>query len=270
MTGNPAQADRSKNMRAKAGQSYRVLKFLLPIISLFCWSGNFSASISAADLRVLFIGNSLTYTNDVPAIVQALAETSGNKRLVFKTVAYPDFSLEDHWNRGDARRAIGEGKWDVVVLQQGPSALAESRKLLVEYTRRFADEIRSRGAKPALYMVWPSRARFGDFNRVIESYAEAARSVDGMLFPVGEAWQIAWQHKPELALYSSDNFHPSIAGSYLAAMIIYQQLYPDAKASAPTRLNLRSKTISKIELSAEEAELLNKAAREANTKREHR
>jgi hypothetical protein len=246
------------------------LRFFLPLILLCCWSGKFATPVSAAELRVLFIGNSLTFTNDIPAIVQALAESAGKQRLNFKTIAYPDFSLEDHWNQGDARKAIAEGKWDVVVLQQGPSALAESRKLLIDYARRFADEIRRAKAKPALYMVWPSRARFNDFNRVIESYAEAAQSVDGMLFPVGEAWQIAWAYQPELALYSPDNFHPSVAGSYLAAMVIYQQLYQDAQILAPPRLKLRSKSISKIELSIEEAALLHKAAREANIRRKQR
>jgi hypothetical protein len=238
--------------------------FTLVAALMLCLSGSITRSDSVAELRVLFIGNSLTFANDLPAIVQSLAESAGKPKLAYKMIARPDFSLEDHWNQGDARKAIADGKWDVVVLQQGPSALPESRKLLIEYTRRFDDEIRRRGAKTALYMVWPSRARFGDFDRVVESYAQAAQSVSATLLPVGRAWQVAWREKGDFALYSEDNFHPSVAGSYLAAVVIYQQLYGDTQIAAPSSLKPKSKSISKIELSAEDAALISRAARGAS------
>lgn len=216
-----------------------------------------------AELRVLFVGNSLTYTNDLPGIVQALAEAAGKGRLVYEMVAFPNYSLEDHWNQGDARRMIAAGKWDFVVLQQGPSALPESRVLLVEYARRFAKEIRGSGAKPALYMVWPSQTRQKDFDGVRDSYARAAEEVNGMLFPAGEAWRAAWRRKPDVALYSPDGLHPSLLGSYLAAMVIYQQLYDQPSTRPPSSLKLRSKTVPKIDLSTQEAELLQAASEEA-------
>jgi hypothetical protein len=216
-------------------------------------------------LRVLFIGNSLTYANDLPAIVQALAETTGKNRLAYKMVAFPDYSLEDHWNQGDARRAIAEQKWDFVVLQQGPSALPESRTLLVEYARRFAEEIKTGGARTALYQVWPAQSRLKDFDGVRDSYRLAAEKVNGIFIPAGEAWRAAWRRKPELALYSPDGFHPSLIGSYLAAVAIYQQLYSQPSVTLPSRLKLRSKSVSEIDLSPQEAELLKSAAAEANT-----
>jgi hypothetical protein len=135
-------------------------------------------------------------------------------------VAFPDVSLEDHWQRGDAVRAIRRGGWSHVVLQQGPSALPESQKLLREYTRRFDAEIKAVKATTALYMVWPARARQQDFDGVSASYAAAARDVDGLLVPVGDAWQAAWKRDPRLALYSPDGLHPSRAGTYLAALVI--------------------------------------------------
>ena len=87
---------------------------------------------------------------DLPAIVEAMAEASNQKRLVYKTIAFPNFGLQDQWERADAQKAITSGNWDVVVLQQGPSALEESRKQLLEYTRIFDRAIRASGAKPAL------------------------------------------------------------------------------------------------------------------------
>ena len=73
-------------------------------------------------LRILFIGNSLTYANDLPGTVQRLGQSDHTRSVVVSSVAVGNASLEDHWNRGDAQRAIASARWDLVVLQQGPSA----------------------------------------------------------------------------------------------------------------------------------------------------
>jgi hypothetical protein len=169
--------------------------------------------------RVLFIGNSLTYANDLPKLVETLARAKG-VQIKTEMVAFPDFSLEDHWQQGDALRAIRRGGWSLVVLQQGPSAMPESQVLLREYVKRFDAEIRKAGGKTGLYMVWPSRARMQDFAGVGASYRAAAKEVGGLLFPAGEAWQAAWTRDSSLALYSPDGLHPSREGTYLAALVI--------------------------------------------------
>ncbi|HSG00735.1 MAG TPA: hypothetical protein VLA20_06370, partial [Vicinamibacterales bacterium] len=150
-----------------------------------------------------------------------------------EAVTFNNFSLEDHWRQGDARDAIARGGWTTVVLQQGPSALAESLELLVEYTRRFDEQIRRVGATTALYMVWPARARRGDFPAVSASYAEAARRVGGLLLPAGDAWRAAWRLDPTLPLYGPDGFHPSPLGSYLAALVIYASLTGESPIGLP-------------------------------------
>ena len=179
--------------------------------------------IASGQTRVLFIGNSLTAANDLPAMVQAIAKANG-ERIDYRMVAFPNYSLEDHWNRGDARRAIAEGGWHFVVLQQGPSALPESRILLVEYAKRFAGEAARTHARTALYMVWPASSRAFDFDGVKLSYQTAARETGGVFLPAGEAWRIAWKRDAALAFYGPDGFHPTRLGSYLAALVIYQGL----------------------------------------------
>jgi hypothetical protein len=200
-------------------------------VLLACGSGGGAASAPSSPapgapgpgLSLLFIGNSLTETNGLPATVEALGRTAG-VALRCVAVTRGGFSLEDHWNDGEARRAIARGGWSHVVLQQGPSALPESRVLLDEYARRFDVEIRRAGARPALFMVWPSADRSGDFEGVSRSYTEAATLVDGLLFPAGDAWRAAWRRDPGLALYGPDGFHPSRLGSALAALVIFNRL----------------------------------------------
>jgi hypothetical protein len=200
---------------------------MVPALAVAAWLAFLQPSPPPA--RILFIGNSLTYANDLPDMVCALARSTGRK-VVCEMVAKPDFGLEEHWHDGEARRAIGRG-WDVVVLQQGPSALRESRVLLVDYVKRFDVEIKKAGARTALYAVWPSRQRRGDFSAVAQSYAAAAASVDAVLMPAGNAWLAAWKSDGKLPLYGADGFHPSPMGSYLAAMVIYRRLFGPVPAT---------------------------------------
>lgn len=175
-------------------------------------------------LRLLFIGNSLTATHDVPGLVALLAQHAGIPRPHTKAVVFGGYSLEDHWQQGDARRAIAEGGWDVVVLQQGPSALPESRRLLIRDAERFAALIVKIGARPALYMVWPSVQRRGDFAGVSQSYRAAATRVKGDVFAAGEAWRLVLRKHPDIALYAPDGLHPTLAGAYLSALVIVRTL----------------------------------------------
>ena len=190
------------------------------------------ASSTQQRVRVLFVGNSLTTVNDVPDLVARLAAAAGQP-FQHRTVAFDGYSLEDHWHRGDARRAIAEGGWSIVVLQQGPSALPESRTLLRDYARRFDGEARRIGARTALYMVWPAADRRADFEGVKLSYLTAAHDVDGLFIPAGEAWREAWRRDNQLELYGSDGFHPTPAGSYLAALVMFDVFFARTPIGLP-------------------------------------
>jgi hypothetical protein len=200
-----------------------MLLFVLLLALASCGSAP-SDPPPAGDLRVLFIGNSLTEANDLPHTVAAIASGAGLGSITVEAVDFGGASLEDHWNRGVALDAIERGGWDVVVLQQGPSALPESRVLLVDYTQRFADRIRAVGGRPALYMVWPPLDRVGDWDAVTESYAAAARAVDGLLLPAGEALRESRRRRPTLDLLQADGFHPTETGTYLAALVMCAKL----------------------------------------------
>jgi hypothetical protein len=169
-------------------------------------------------LSVLFVGNSLTAANDLPGMVARLAEAAGVEQFTYQEVSIGGASLEDHWADGRAVEAIESARWDVVVLQQGPSSLESSRVHLIEWGGRFARKIRERGGRPALYMVWPLRG--GNWDGVTRSYTDAAVAVEGLLFPAGEAVRAIESADPGIPLFQADGFHPSPAGSYLTALVI--------------------------------------------------
>ena len=175
--------------------------------------------------RVLFIGNSLTAVNDLPATLSAIATAAGDTLRVAAVVG-PGLALIDHYNGAtQALAAIGEGGWDYVVLQQGPTSTGGvCEDSLVLWTELFDARIRAVGATTALFMVWPDRSRFAYFDNVRTAYQHAARAVHGVFLPAGEAWRSAWAVAPTLPLYGPDDFHPSPAGTFLAALEIYERL----------------------------------------------
>jgi hypothetical protein len=182
-----------------------------------------SVKPTIGDLRVLFIGNSLTYANDLPDMIVRFAEsTGGSLRIEVRDLSSPNHALEDHWRNTYIADVLDNGGWDVVVLQQGPSSLPENQANLRYWAARFADRIRAQGGRPALFMVWPDDTRLAFFDAVRESYTAAADTANADLYPAGEAWRAAWRADSTLPLYGSDGYHPSFLGSYLAALTIYQ------------------------------------------------
>lgn len=171
--------------------------------------------------RILFIGNSLTYVNDVPSMVAAVGRQAGDRDVAVAMVAFPNYALEDHWNEGTATRALAQQGWEFVVMQQGPSSLPENQLFLETWTRRFAPAIRTAGGEPVLYQVWPHVLRRGDAPAVLQSYARAAAAVQGLLAPAGAAWDSVLAAPDPLPVYSSDGLHASAYGSWLAAVVIY-------------------------------------------------
>lgn len=213
---------------------------------------------------VLFVGNSLTYTYDLPLVVEALVDSAGEPPIAVATIALPGVDLRGHWEATAAtaaRATIARGGWEFVVLQQGPSSREDSRLLLRDYVGRFADEIRATGATPALYQVWPAATNAEDFPRALESYALAAADVDGLLLPVGEAWLATWRRDPEIPLYAEDGLHQSPAGTYLAAITIAARLTGRSPIGLPAQVRTRRGSVLTVPPAL--AEVLQAAAAEA-------
>lgn len=174
-------------------------------------------------LRILFIGNDLLESTEIPARVAKLAQALGRTATV-ETLGGRGYTLQDHWREARTAAAIRKG-WDVVVLQQGPSARDPERSQLREYGKRLAGLAREAGARPAFLMTWPRSDRPDEFTDVIPAYREVAEASGAMVIPVGEAWLRAIRADRRLRLYS-DLTHPGSLGSDLAVLTIYLSLFP--------------------------------------------
>ena len=216
-------------------------------------------------ITVLFIGNSLTYSNDLPATFAAIAALDG-RRIEVAMAAEPNLALIDHLTgQSSALEVLQSRKWDFVVLQQGPTTTAIGRDSLIIWTRMFEEHIRRRGARPALFMSWTPRTRLERTDSARNSFYSAAHAVNGIFLPVGEAWRAALALDPSLPLYDGDQFHPSPLGSYLAALVIYATLFdrdprtlPPVALHGSRRLQVPESTVRLLQRAAYEASLRSK------------
>ncbi len=220
------------------------------------------APLPAGGHHVLFIGNSLTYTNDLPGTVSAMAALSGDT-IRASSVAVADFALIDHLDGGsNALQTIRLGGWEYVILQQGSSSLSTSRDSLILWTKMFAPYIRTVGAQPALYMVWPTSDRIAYFDSVRVSYQLAAQAVNGLFIPAGAAWLAAWSADSTLQLYASDGLHPSPMGTYLVALVMYERITGKDATTLPPVAVVAGQPLGLPETTVQ---LLQRAAHQANS-----
>jgi hypothetical protein len=232
------------------------------LFATHCNSDPTGDDLAPGGYYVLFVGNSLTYTHDLPATVAAIAESAGDT-IRYRTVAGPSLALIDHLNGStNVKAEIASEPWEMVILQQGPTPAGICRDSLVLWTTMFDPLIRAAGATTALLMPWTYRSEMAGLDEVRISFEEAASAVGGVFIPAGEAWRIAIAADPTLGLWSGDNFHPGGTGTFLTALVIYERITGhDARAlpakgfAAGAPFPLEVATIRLLQQAAHEANL---------------
>ena len=185
------------------------------------------ATTSLSAQRILFVGNSLSYSNDLPGMVEKIGK-SFNKYIKTQCLCFPNYGLEDHWNNATVQKLLQEGRFDYVVFQQGPSSQAYGRSSLHDFGGKISTLANANDVQPAYFMVWPSVQYYQTFDGVIQNHTDAATANEALLIPAGRAWRTYHESGREPSLYAYDNFHPSEAGSFLAALSIFKTLFSES------------------------------------------
>ena len=176
--------------------------------------------------RILFIGNSFSNRNDLPAMLERLAAAAKPPhRVATDRVIANGRALKTHWEREAAREAIRSSKWNYVVLQEQSTLPLKNPDRMREYVGLFDEEIRRSGAKTVLYMTWARRHQWERNAELCETYASIGRAIGAIVVPVGVAWQQLLSERSDFVLHDKDGSHPNFAGSYLAACVFFSTLF---------------------------------------------
>jgi hypothetical protein len=187
-------------------------------------------------LRILFVGNSFTFYNDMPHMLHELAAQDPGARPIFAVQR-----TRNSWTLHGASEDKGldslleDVQWDDVVIQERSWYLAEPAESWLRDTYPYADELRLKidasGAEGIVLETWGYRDGMtgrdlyaGMQGRLWKGTAKLAGMLGMDMAPVGNAWYDAHAKRPELDLWDGDGRHPNRAGSYLAACVLYAML----------------------------------------------
>ncbi|AFG36484.1 hypothetical protein [Spirochaeta africana] len=176
-------------------------------------------------MKLLCIGNSHTYMNNLAGMLQSLAGQAG-RELCVERITSPWKTLSWHWyDNPKTLEQIDAGGWDAVLLQDHSLRPLEEYPQFERAVGQFANRIRAVGARPLLFSLWPRQHLPEQLPEITEACSRAAVRHRLELVPIGQAWQHAQElaagEDLELQLYQRDGSHPSIPGSYLAACVLY-------------------------------------------------
>ncbi|MEI6724678.1 MAG: hypothetical protein WCN81_00470 [Actinomycetes bacterium] len=193
--------------------------------------GHSAAAPHVPAKRILFIGNSFTYYNGgIDAQLKGLAPTATTG-----AVTAGGATLQQHWNAGTAVGDIRSGHWDYVVLQEQSQTPVIAAQLFARYAGAFDTEIRAAGGKTVLLMTWqrPDSVQYKVTTAYLAAvYTQTGAAIGAAVAPAGLAFATALRERPDLVLNNADG-HPTPAGTYLAACVLYGTIYGRSPVGNP-------------------------------------
>ncbi len=197
----------------------------------------------ADSLSILFVGNSHTYVNNVPMLVESIAAAAGRKAVTYSSTV-GGYSLMEHAVYQPTLDKIQEGGWDYVVLQEQsviPTIPYWRDSGMYPASRLLDSLIRAHAEKTAFYMTWgwkyggahtyrdsssPNFATYFEMqDTVTVAYQRIAAELGATLCPVGLAFRLARSLDSLVDLWQEDYCHATLKGSYLGACVFYAKLF---------------------------------------------
>lgn len=198
-------------------------------------------------MKILFLGNSFTYYNDLPEMLSTLSGGTLSCKSVTRGGAYLlEYSKEGSEVRGklDALLASGE-TFDLVVLQEQSLLPATNAQKVLESAEEIVKLIPD--TEFALYQTWSYKrdtkkleSTGFSFEEMTEKlaagYRQVGDAIGAQIVPVGEAFAEA--DRRGIVLYSDDDYHPNTRGTYLAACMFYRAFTGNSAAGLATVENV--------------------------------
>ena len=173
-------------------------------------------------MKVLFIGNSHTYFNDMPYLFAGLCAARGvNVQPTMLTRGGE--CLKNHAVSEQVLFNIRYGEYDLCVLQEVESAFPgeeeyrQSLDKLLEYTRAARLPV-------GLYENFAPEGKPERQQYLSDIVQRAGRELQLPVAKAGSAFALCQKEHPEIDLYFTDRRHASPAGSYLVALTMLRFL----------------------------------------------
>ena len=184
--------------------------------------------------KVLFIGNSFTYYNDMDQLFAGLAEAAGYdvqvERITIGGHNLSQFALPSDEGGKQVEAALTAcGDYDIIALQEQSTRPLTNTSLFEDGVVKMCSRIREtqKDCRIFLYATWgyPEQAEKRKQTvpemeaQLRAAYLSTAGKAGAQVSPVGEAFSGVYTEHGSIGLYAEDQRHPSYEGSYLAACV---------------------------------------------------
>lgn len=223
---------------------------LVFLLSTFLFQFNIELKAQQKN-KVLFLGNSYTHYNNLPKMISDMARSTGDT-LIYDDHTPGGYKLQDHVHDATSQSKIAAGGWDYVVIQGQsqesivrPSDFKNGANAL-----NFSIKKSNPCAVVVPYMTWGRKN--GDASNCIDypimctyagmdtttrnNYLEISSKMSSKVAPVSVVWSYLRKNHPNIELYTADESHPSLAGSYAAACSFYATLFQ----KSPTQITFNA------------------------------
>ena len=174
-------------------------------------------------MKILFIGNSHTYMNDMPELARRMMENATGEKCEVFMLAYSGKSLKWHIETEyfSERFNILRGGYDHCVIQEQAHPLPPEEDTVKAFAR-LNELCRKANVTPVLFETWAEKAMPEHQEEMNRRYRALAEKHGALLAPIGEVWASAKPELDELGedLYFRDGEHASPLGDYLIAMTL--------------------------------------------------
>lgn len=182
-------------------------------------------------MKVLFLGNSHTFFNDMPELFARFAEKTTGEKPEVVMLAYPGRDLDWHRKEYFAMRFnLMHGGYDYCVIQQAAHPYPPIESTL-NTGAEIIDLCHRCGVKPVVYMTWAEKRFPENQQKMIDTCEKLAAENNTLLAPIGRVWQRVVQSRPDIELYHTDGEHASPYGDFLIAAVFCRLLAGDVSES---------------------------------------
>ena len=171
-------------------------------------------------MKVLFVGNSHTFFNDMPELFAEMVEKSTGEKPEVTMLAYG--GRDYLWHRKEyfaLRFNLMYGGYDYCVLQQAAHPYPEKESTM-EHGGAIIELCKKCEVRPVVYMTWAEKRFPENQQKMIDTCTQLAKEHDALLAPVGRVWQKVQQEYPDIELYFRDGEHAGPYGDFLIACVM--------------------------------------------------
>ena len=197
-------------------------------------------------LRVMLIGNSLIYTNNLPGLLRSLARAQDSgPRIDTRSYVLPGADLQQHLRQATALSALQSQPWDVLVLQERGGLLAcldtlgqredPACRNSVRAHKRFIEAAQAQHTRVILLGTWGPDGQWQD--RLDHGLRQIARETGATPLYVGTRLRAYQSEHRELTLFTDDSLHPSLPASLLVAAALYREISGRSAQAKPLLLD---------------------------------